>query len=283
MPKPKKKPWLAGLLSFFVVGMGQIYNKKYKKCFFLWVSLCIIGFFSVWFINYFSYLIVLVWFYAIYDAYKTAQKTIAKEPNKNAIWFTVIIYVVLFFVALAGFWYGFYSGYYGNYTYVSPEIRTEAQSKVNELEKTNNQFLSKLDEVGISLNAGDTTTARNRISETKLLLTEATQKLKSLCNWFSEKGLLSEFERGLGTPCSAFIDLYESCFPNLLNNYYILTYVYDNAKKLSNNQITSKEYISYCNSWLNDYNVVRGTCNTLFKKANMDTSLDDLSKICEIS
>ena|GEM_PF-2544200 len=274
MPKPKKKPWLAGLLSFLVAGMGQIYNKQYKKGFLLLIFSFIFIILAFTINPWFGIINWAILIYAVYDAYKTAKRTIAEEPYRNAVWITVIIYIIIFIGFLSGFWAGF--------TSVS-EKQVEIQSKLDEFEKINNQFLSKLNEATLSLRAGDTVTARNRISETKLLLTEASQKLKSLCSWFSEKELLSEFERGLGAPCNAFIDIYELCSPKLLDSYYTLTYVYDNAKKLRNNEITKEDYVSFCNSWLNDYNVVRGTCNTLFKKANMDTSLDDLSKICEIS
>jgi len=277
MPKPKKKPWLAGLLSFFVAGMGQIYNKQYKKGFLLLIFSFIFIILAFTINSWFGIINWAILIYAVYDAYKTAKRTIVEEPYRNAVWITVIIYIIIF---IASFIAGVISVWLIGFT---SEKQTEIQSKSDEFEKVNSQFLSKLNEAVLSLNAGDTVTARNRISETKLLLIDTTQKLKSLCNWLSESGFLSGFEKELGAPCSAFIDLYELCYPKLLDNYYTLTYVYDNAKKLRNNEITKEDYVSYCNSWLNDYNVVRGTCNTLYKKANMNFSLEDLSKTCEIS
>lgn len=267
MAKPKKKPWLAGLLSFLVIGMGQIYNKKYIKGILLFIGGMTFSVLAL--TNYWIYLILLpIWVCAIYDAYNTAKKTITEEPYKHAVKITVFAFAIIFIVSfIVGYW----------------TSSSEIQSKLDEFERVNSQFIGKLDEARLSLSVYDTITARNRISEAKLFLPDIIQKVKSICNWFSEKGLSSEFEKQRGTSCSAFVDLYELCYPKLLDSFYMLTYMYDNAKKLQNYQITIDDYVSNCNSWLNDYNIVRGTCNTLFKKANIDYSLEDFSKICKIS
>jgi hypothetical protein len=110
MVKPKKKPLLASLLSLLVVGMGQVYNKEYKKGIVLFsfsIFFMILGFSVNSLFNLFS-LVILI--YVVYDAYKTAKKTINQEPYKNAVWITVVIFMGLFFY---GFWYGFYNVYYG--------------------------------------------------------------------------------------------------------------------------------------------------------------------------
>lgn len=115
MVKQKKKPWVAGLLSFLVVGMGQVYNRQPKL---YSISLVIIGIFLSFltFISAWTYLILIpLWIYAIYDAYKVAKKTISKEPNRDAIWITVIILLIIFLpVFWTGFWAGFWSAYYSS-------------------------------------------------------------------------------------------------------------------------------------------------------------------------
>ncbi|RPF49606.1 hypothetical protein EDD75_0425 [Thermodesulfitimonas autotrophica] len=68
----QKNPGLAAVLSFFIAGLGQIYNGQIGKGIGLMVAeilswlLCavVVGF----------VLLPVVWIYAIYDAYKTAEK-----------------------------------------------------------------------------------------------------------------------------------------------------------------------------------------------------------------
>lgn len=87
-PKPKelKNPGLAAVLSFFIVGLGQIYNGKILKGggFFLsGIFLISLTFafilaqhplFWIWYI-----FLLLLWMLNIYDAYKTAKKINAGE------------------------------------------------------------------------------------------------------------------------------------------------------------------------------------------------------------
>ncbi|MCD6476979.1 MAG: hypothetical protein J7K26_02310 [Candidatus Aenigmarchaeota archaeon] len=96
MKKPKKKPWLAGLLSFFIVGMGQIYNREYEKgivMFFLIVILwsAFYNDYSLWSLVF----LIGLWTYSIYDAEKVAKETIYKEPDKRAISITVGLYLII--------------------------------------------------------------------------------------------------------------------------------------------------------------------------------------------
>lgn len=68
----QKNPGLAAVLSFFIVGLGQIYNGQVAKGFIMIgcyiVSLLLmsvyIGFVTT----------PVLWIYGIYDAYKTAER-----------------------------------------------------------------------------------------------------------------------------------------------------------------------------------------------------------------
>lgn len=72
LPVFYKNPGLAAVLSFFYMGLGQIYNGQiYKGIAFLiaysisWLlMILLIGFLTT----------PILWFYGIYDAYKSAEK-----------------------------------------------------------------------------------------------------------------------------------------------------------------------------------------------------------------
>jgi len=113
---------LAGVLSFFVIGTGQIYNKQYPKGFLLFVLGLIFsyGAFSNPFENWFFIVgWVCPWIYSITDAEKTAKKTIRKQPNKYAIRIVVAVYILLFTV---GFITGLISGWVSTYTGETSQI-----------------------------------------------------------------------------------------------------------------------------------------------------------------
>jgi len=73
----QKNPGIAAVLSFFITGLGQIYNGQFKKA---------AIFFGVMLINVLLCYIVIgfitgpiTWAYGIYDAYKSAE-----EINRTA-------------------------------------------------------------------------------------------------------------------------------------------------------------------------------------------------------
>lgn len=68
----QKNPGLAAILSFFIVGLGQIYNGQIGKGIGLMLAAMICGFLCTVVIGFI--LLPAVWTYAIYDAYKTAEK-----------------------------------------------------------------------------------------------------------------------------------------------------------------------------------------------------------------
>lgn len=67
-----KSPALAAILSFLIIGLGQVYLGLTKKGIILFVLAIISGILFIVFIGYLLWL--LVWIYAIYDGYNSANK-----------------------------------------------------------------------------------------------------------------------------------------------------------------------------------------------------------------
>jgi TM2 domain. len=77
-----KNSGLAAVLSFFIVGLGQIYNGQFGKGFLLiFLDLACWGAF---FEGYGLICLIVLWVFAIIDAYKTAEK-INKKNNEDTI------------------------------------------------------------------------------------------------------------------------------------------------------------------------------------------------------
>lgn len=71
-PQGQKSPFIAAVLSLFIVGAGQLYNGQTKKGLILLVTAYIISaVLMLLFIGFITFLIV--WLYGMYDAYKTAE------------------------------------------------------------------------------------------------------------------------------------------------------------------------------------------------------------------
>ena len=67
-----KSPGLAALLSFLIIGLGQVYLGLTKKGIILFVLAIISGILIFVLIGWIIW--VLVWVYAIYDAYNSGEK-----------------------------------------------------------------------------------------------------------------------------------------------------------------------------------------------------------------
>ena len=65
----EKNPVLALILSLLIVGLGQVYNGQTVKGLIFFIVAVIIGFTGIGLIISF-----LIWLYAMYDAYNTAQR-----------------------------------------------------------------------------------------------------------------------------------------------------------------------------------------------------------------
>jgi uncharacterized membrane protein YidH (DUF202 family) len=96
----EKSPWVATLCSFFIPGLGQVYNGDTEKGIAVFFG-TLIGVFLLFIPG------LLVWLFGLYDAYTTARKMNAGEipfkPTKTAhmiIFFilAVIITVVVVFL-----------------------------------------------------------------------------------------------------------------------------------------------------------------------------------------
>ncbi|MDY9924834.1 TM2 domain-containing protein [Methanosarcina sp.] len=72
MPQPRKSPGIAAVLSFFIPGLGQIYNGQIMKGIIFIILASIFGFLTVVLIGYILY--PLFWIYNLYDAYNTARE-----------------------------------------------------------------------------------------------------------------------------------------------------------------------------------------------------------------
>lgn len=68
----QKSPGLAAVLSFLIVGLGQIYNGQIAKGLFLLLGAIISGVLMLILIGFIFW--IVIWLYAIYDAYDTAKK-----------------------------------------------------------------------------------------------------------------------------------------------------------------------------------------------------------------
>ena len=70
----EKNPILAAILSFFITGLGQLYNGDLKKAALFFGAQVLVAL-LLWRISWaIGYLVTLgIWVFAIYDAYKSAQ------------------------------------------------------------------------------------------------------------------------------------------------------------------------------------------------------------------
>lgn len=78
-----KSPEFAAILSFLIIGLGQIYLGLTKKGVILFLAAVISGILMLVIIGWITWLIV--WGYAIYDAYKSAQKMQNGIPVEDTI------------------------------------------------------------------------------------------------------------------------------------------------------------------------------------------------------
>ena len=67
-----KNPVLAAILSFFIVGLGQVYLGLNKKGIILFLAAVVSGFLMLVVIGWITW--VIVWGYSIFDAYSSAEK-----------------------------------------------------------------------------------------------------------------------------------------------------------------------------------------------------------------
>jgi len=93
VPQKEKNPLLAAIGSFFIPGLGQVYNGEGILKGMLYVIGMFIG----------SIILILpglaVWIYGIYNAYKVAEKiNLGQVPYKDVSLLKIIGYIVLVFI-----------------------------------------------------------------------------------------------------------------------------------------------------------------------------------------
>ncbi|MGI9862525.1 DUF5683 domain-containing protein [Moorella naiadis] len=80
-----KNPGVAAVLSFFIPGLGQIYNGELKKGFLLLAAAAVSVLLTAVAIGFLTD--IIIWVYAIYDAYKTAdnynKRLAGQKPEEN--------------------------------------------------------------------------------------------------------------------------------------------------------------------------------------------------------
>lgn len=67
----QKSPFVAGILSLIIFGLGQFYNGQHRKGAILFIGGYIISALLIYFFGYITYLIIAL--FSAYDAYKTAE------------------------------------------------------------------------------------------------------------------------------------------------------------------------------------------------------------------
>jgi TM2 domain-containing membrane protein YozV len=67
-----KNPGLAAVLSFFFMGLGQIYNGQITKGIFFIIIYSVSAFLMIILIGFIT--TPILWIYGMYDAYKSAEK-----------------------------------------------------------------------------------------------------------------------------------------------------------------------------------------------------------------
>lgn len=72
VPNSQKSAGLAALLSFLIIGVGQMYNGQVGKGVLLLIGAIISGLLFSVIIGFFTW--IIIWIYAIFDAYTTANK-----------------------------------------------------------------------------------------------------------------------------------------------------------------------------------------------------------------
>lgn len=94
LPPGKQKPWLAILLSFLVVGGGQLYNRQFLKG-----LLLLVAFMGGWFCTFilaygdsqafawWGFFFKAVPFWLAFDAYRIAARLREGEPVRTWQWF----------------------------------------------------------------------------------------------------------------------------------------------------------------------------------------------------
>ncbi|MBI2546905.1 MAG: hypothetical protein HYW23_00475 [Candidatus Aenigmarchaeota archaeon] len=206
------------------------------------------------------------------------------KPKSILKWFGII--VGIFFLAMI-IW-GILG--YLSYSYILTNSTTSASpdvQKFNELSsrsrKEVNQFSNEIKDYSVSLKAGDTIASRSKVTNARNILIDLKNDYQFVCDFQeSNKQLFSSDIEILIQKCKGFLDVFNLCYPKYLDSLYSLTYLVEQGNQAKTQQGT-QNYQTSCASWLNDWNIVRGSCSTLSEKYYLGLEFADLSEMCKLN
>jgi hypothetical protein len=162
------------------------------------------------------------------------------------------------------------------------EIMIEGQKLGTKILDKAIKFSNKMSEGSSRINEYDTVTARKKISEAKLMLPDLAIDMEEACSFIRTNVNIFGSEYLSYINCEGNKEMFKSCYPQMLDALFNMVSVLENAKKLEEGKITLEEYKSLCNSFLNNYNPIRSTCNTLSEKYDLGLYFPDSSGMCKI-
>lgn len=210
----------------------------------------------------------------------------AKQISKILLWYGLGIVIIAIIGLATSFWLGFFVGLTEPTDYTITQTSSDLQKYSEAKERITteeSQFSNKLTEYSLSLQAGDTVTSRSKITEARDILINLKKDYSFVCEFQkNNKNLFGSDIEDTVQKCKGYLNLINFCYPSYLDSEYSLTYLIDQGKQATNSQDITN-YKNSCNSWLNDYNVVRGSCNTISQQYGLDIKLDDFSNMCQTS
>lgn len=203
-------------------------------------------------------------------------------------WGVIGLGLLLFILIAIPFFYGYYLGLTGldqtNIQSPVVQIDIEKYSEIKEkIQRELTQFSNIVSEYSLSLQAGDTDTSRNKISDARNLLIDLKGNYEFVCDFQENNKELfdSDIETTIQN-CKGYLDLMELCYPKYLDSLYSLTYLEGQINQMKT-QSDVENYKNSCNSWLNNYNIAKGGCDTISQKYNLNVKLEDFSNMCKLS
>lgn len=206
---------------------------------------------------------------------KLEKKNVLSKLFRIGLIFIILFFVFVFVAGIITYW---------GLTYVKentqPNIQKYEEIRQRVLKQSEN-FLNKFNEAFISLRYEDTFVFRNKISELKNILIDFSNDYEFLCSFQeSNRELFPNITNSDIQTCKGLVKIYSECFPKYLDSLYSLSYLVDQAKQLKTEEDLNK-YKNSCNSWLLDYNFIRGSCETISKMYGLNFTFPDLSEICK--
>ena len=141
MPPSAKNPAVAVILSFFVVGLGQVYNGKYKTAILMFVLAVISA--MLWSISIGVITSLIIWIWSMSDAWNVAKGTGGSTSGSvNAVVVVVGGFILLIFLSamIGAFVFGMGDGIGGDTATTSTQAPTGAPIKTHAKELVSTSF-----------------------------------------------------------------------------------------------------------------------------------------------